>query len=46
MYFLRSTLPNLLKTLFDKFILVKADANLSPLLGGKNLILELNIFAT
>ena len=33
--------PNILYTLLDKFMLVKAEAYLSPFLDGRNLILLL-----
>mgnify|MGYP000583450901 CR=1 FL=1 len=36
---IKASKQNLLNTLLDKFILVKAEAYLSPRLGGNNLIL-------
>ena len=44
-YFLRLVLPNILYTLFERFMLVSAEANLSPLRAGSSLNFELNIFA-
>ena len=46
MYVLKLIFPYFLKTLLAKVKLVRADANLSPFLGGRILILELNNFAT